>query len=42
MATMNRDGLLALYEYNAYATHLVLDGLAQLNEDELVRASGPS
>jgi len=39
---MNRDGLLALYEYNAYANQLVLDGLAQLSEDEFTRAPSPS
>ncbi len=42
MATMNRDGLMALYEYNAYANHVVLDGLAQLSEDEFTRAPSPS
>jgi len=42
MGTMNRDGLLALYTYNAYANHLVLDGLGQLSEDEFTRESGPS
>ena len=42
MATMNRDGLLALYEYDAYANRLVLDGLAQLSEDEFTRAPSPS
>ena len=42
MPTMNRDGLLALYQYNAYANHLVLDGLAQLSEDEFTRAPSPS
>ncbi len=42
METMNRDGLLALYTYNAYANHLVLDGLAQLSEDEFTRESSPS
>ena len=42
MATMNRDGLLALYDYNAYADHLVLDGLAQLSEDEFTHAPSPS
>jgi uncharacterized damage-inducible protein DinB len=42
MAAMNRDGLLALYDYNAYADHLVLDGLAQLSEDEFTRAPSPS
>ena len=42
MGTMNRDGLLELYTYNAYANRLVLDGLAQLSEDEFTRESGPS
>jgi uncharacterized damage-inducible protein DinB len=42
MTTMNRDGLLALYEYDAYANHLVLDGLAQLSEDEFTHAPSPS
>ena len=42
MTTMNRDGLLALYEYNAYANRLVLDGLAQLSEDEFTCAPSPS
>ena len=42
MPTMNRDGLLALYQYNAYANHLVLDGLAQLSEEEFTRAPSPS
>ena len=42
MPTMNRDGLLALYQYNAHANHLVLDGLAQLSEDEFTRAPSPS
>ena len=43
MEAMNRDGLLALYTYNAYANHLVLDGLAQLSEDEFARdESSPS
>jgi hypothetical protein len=42
MASMNRDGLVALYECNAYANHLVLDGLAQLSEDEFTRAPSPS
>ena len=37
MATMNRDGLLALYEYDAYANHVVKDGLAQLSESDLAR-----
>jgi uncharacterized damage-inducible protein DinB len=42
MEPMNRDGLLALYTYNAYANQLVLDGLAQLSEDEFARESSPS
>ncbi len=42
MATMNRDGLMELYKYNAYANHLVLDGLAQLSQDEFTRAPSPS
>ena len=42
MQTMNREGLLALYRYNAYANHLVLDGLAQLTQDEFTRAPSPS
>jgi uncharacterized damage-inducible protein DinB len=42
MTTMNRDGLLALYEYDAWANHLVLDGLAQLSEEEFTRAPSPS
>jgi uncharacterized damage-inducible protein DinB len=42
MQTMNRDGLTALYTYNAYANHLVLDGLAQLSEEEFTRESSPS
>jgi uncharacterized damage-inducible protein DinB len=42
MATMNRDGLAELYEYDAYANHLVLDGLAQLSEDEFIHAPSPS
>ena len=42
MATMNRDGLMALYVYNAYANHLVLDGMEQLAEDEFTREPCPS
>lgn len=42
MQTMNREGLLALYKYNAYANRLVLDGLAQLTQDEFTRAPSPS
>ena len=39
---MNRNGLLTLYGYDAYANHLVLDVLAQLSEDEFTRAPSPS
>ena len=39
---MDRDGLLALYDYNLYANRLMLDVAAQLTEDELVRESSPS
>jgi len=39
---MNRDGLLALYEYDAYANHVVMDGLAQLSEDEFTHPPSPS
>jgi uncharacterized damage-inducible protein DinB len=42
METMNRDGLLAHYEYNTYANHLALDGLAQLSEGEFTREPSPS
>ena len=42
MATMNREGLLALYEYDAYANRLALDGLAQLSEDEFTHSPSPS
>jgi len=39
---MNREGLAALYTYNAYANDLVLDTAAQLTEEELTRQSSPS
>lgn len=39
---MNRDGLLALYAYNAYANNLVLETAAHLTDDELTRQSSPS
>jgi uncharacterized damage-inducible protein DinB len=39
---MNRDGLLALSAYNAYANHLVLDIVERLTGDELTRPSSPS
>jgi uncharacterized damage-inducible protein DinB len=39
---MNRDMLLALYAYNAYANRLVLETAAGLTEDEFTRQSSPS
>jgi len=39
---MNRDGLLALYAYNAYANSLVLDTAEKLTADEFTRKSSPS
>ncbi len=39
---MNRDGLLALYTYNAYANKLVLDTTEKLTSDEFTRKSSPS
>ena len=39
---IDRDGLLALHDYNLYANRLMLDVAAQLTEDELVRESSPS
>ncbi|MBI3173563.1 MAG: DinB family protein [Chloroflexi bacterium] len=39
---MNRDGLLALYAYNAYANRLVLDTAEKLTADEFTRKSSPS
>jgi uncharacterized damage-inducible protein DinB len=39
---INRDGLLALYAYNAYANHLVLETAAGLDEEALARQSSPS
>lgn len=39
---MNRDGLLALYNYNVYANDLVLDTVAQLPEDKFLQVSSPS
>lgn len=39
---MDRDGLLALYDYNLYANRLMLDVAAGLTEDTLVRESSPS
>jgi uncharacterized damage-inducible protein DinB len=42
MEPMNRDGLLALYTYNAYANCIVLDGIGELSADEFTRESSPS
>ncbi|MBI5563759.1 MAG: DinB family protein [Chloroflexi bacterium] len=39
---MNRDGLLAICAYNAYANHLVLNTVKHLSADELTRPSSPS
>lgn len=39
---MNREGLLALYSYNAYANSLVLDTAEKLTADEFIRKSSPS
>jgi uncharacterized damage-inducible protein DinB len=39
---MNRDGLMALYSYNAYANGLVLDTVEQLTEEEFSQQCSPS
>ncbi len=39
---MDRDILLALYAYNAYANRLVLETVARLTDDEFTRQSSPS
>jgi len=39
---MNQDGLLALYNYNAYANSLVIETVAQLTEAKFTQASSPS
>ncbi len=39
---MNRDGLLILADYDAYADKLVLETVAKLTEEELTRESSPS
>ena len=39
---INRDGLLALYTYNAYANRLVLDTVEKLTEEEFARECSPS
>jgi uncharacterized damage-inducible protein DinB len=42
MGIMNRDGLEALYTYNAYANGLVLETAAHLTEEEFTRHCSPS
>jgi uncharacterized damage-inducible protein DinB len=39
---MDRAGLLAIYQYNAYANALVLDTVARLNAADLTRTTSPS
>jgi uncharacterized damage-inducible protein DinB len=39
---INRDGLLALYAYNAYANKLVLDTAENLTEEQFTQKSSPS
>ena len=39
---MNRDGLFALYRYNAYANDLVLKTVAELSEVKFTQISSPS
>jgi uncharacterized damage-inducible protein DinB len=39
---INKDGLLTLYEYNAYANHLVLAEMAKMSDAEFVRQISPS
>ncbi len=39
---MNRDGLLELCDYDAYANNLVFQVVAKLTEDEFTRDSSPS
>jgi uncharacterized damage-inducible protein DinB len=39
---MNRNGLLTLYTYNAYANNLVFDVAGQLSDVELTQQSSPS
>jgi len=39
---MNRDSLLALYTYNAYANNLVLESVELLSQEELTRVTSPS
>jgi uncharacterized damage-inducible protein DinB len=39
---MNREGLLTLYAYNAYATRKLLDTVEKLGEDQLSQEMSPS
>ena len=39
---MNRDGLLALYSYNAYAARIVFSIASQLTETQFTQRSSPS
>lgn len=39
---MNRDGLLTLCRYDAYANNLMFEAVAKLTEDEFTRDSSPS
>jgi uncharacterized damage-inducible protein DinB len=39
---MDREGLLTLYEYNAYATGKLLDTVEKLGEDQLSQEMSPS
>lgn len=39
---LNRDSLLALYDYNAYANHLTLGVAKELTEEEFTRKVSPS
>jgi uncharacterized damage-inducible protein DinB len=39
---MDRDLLVALYTYNAYANRLVLETVAQLSDEEFTRPASPS
>ncbi len=39
---MNRDGLIALCDYDAYANNLMFQVVAKLTEDEFTRDSSPS
>jgi uncharacterized damage-inducible protein DinB len=39
---MNREGLLALYEYNAYATTKLLNTVEKLDEEQLTQEVSPS